>query len=232
MRSLFPNIESAIIIVGLIGVALFGLNKCRTNTTNAMLKSVPVETTSVSQIRDSISLTPSVSPAAVKPRTRPISPVATSIPSGIPDNYSNSSMPNGTVPMVTTLPQTQQPQQQMNSMPQTIRMVPNKQTNVTSKSVPDSYNNAPSSGTVLYVLIDGMHIRAQANLKSKSMGRLRNNDYVYFMNEVTDTPECVHLANGKEICKPWFKIKTKRGTVGWVHGSGVDFYKRKPTENF
>ena len=48
------------------------------------------------------------------------------------------------------------------------------------------------------------------------------------MNEVTDTPECVHLANGKEVCKPWFKIKTKHGTVGWVHGSGVDFYKRKP----
>ena len=233
MRNLFPNIESAIIIVGLIGVALFGLNKCRTNTTNAMLKSVPVETTTTSQIRgDSSNLTPSISPAAVKPRTRPISPVVTSIPSTIPDNYSTSGMPNSTVPMVTTYPQQQQPQQQIiTSAPQSIRVVPNNQANITSKSVPDSYNTAPSSGTVLYVLIDGMHIRSAANLKSKSMGRLRNNDFVYFMNEVTDTPECVHLANGKEVCKPWFKIKTKHGTVGWVHGSGVDFYKRKPTDN-
>ena len=231
MRGIFPNIESAIIIVGLIGVALFGLNKCRSNTTNALLRSVPVETTSVSQIRDSISLTPAVSPAAVRARTRPISPVVTSIPSNIPDNYSTTVMPNSTVPMVTTLPQQQQPQQQITVIPQTIRVVPNNKTNITSKSIPDSYNTAPSSGTVLYVLIDGMHIRSQANLKSKSLGKLRNTDYVYFMNEVTDTPECVHLADGKEICKPWFKVRTKRGTIGWVHGSGVDFYKRKPSDN-
>ncbi len=227
MRNLFPNIESAIIWIAIICAGLWGANQCRKKTTESTIRNVPTESSMISSsIRDSVILTPSVSPAAIKPRTKPIVPVPTSIPSNIPDNYGVITLPNNTVPTVTQLPQ-----QQGIATPQPIRIVPKNQTNVNSKGVPDSYNTAPSSGTVLYVLIDGMHIRTQANLKSKSLGRLRNNDYVYFMNEVTETPECVHLINGKEVCKPWFKVKTKRGTVGWVHGSGVDFYKRKATDN-
>jgi hypothetical protein len=50
------------------------------------------------------------------------------------------------------------------------------------------------------------------------------------MNEVTEAAQTVRLQDKTEVSKPWFKIKTKRGTVGWVHGSGVDFYKRKPQD--
>lgn len=228
MRNLFPNVESAIILISLICVALWGANRCRSKTTDAIIRNVPTDVSSSStSFRDSVLLTTStVSPAAVKPRTKPIIPVPTSIPSNIPDNYSITTLPNNSVPTVTPLPQ-----QQVFTGPQPIRVLPQNQTSISSKSIPDSYNTASANGTVLYVLIDGMHLRSQANLKSKSLGKLRSSDYVYFMNEVTDTPECVHLANGKEICKPWFKVKTKRGTVGWVHGSGVDFYKRKATDN-
>ena len=84
------------------------------------------------------------------------------------------------------------------------------------------------SGTLLYVLIDGLNVRSKPDLKAKSMGKLKLNDQVYFLNEVTPEAQTVRLIDKSEVTKPWFKIKTKRGTVGWVHGSGVDFYKRKP----
>ena len=46
------------------------------------------------------------------------------------------------------------------------------------------------------------------------------------MNEVTDSTYEVNL--GKEKAnEPYVKIKTKRGTVGWVYGAGVHYVKKK-----
>ena len=99
-----------------------------------------------------------------------------------------------------------------------------------AKNVKTPVTATPSmaSGTMLYVLIDGLNVRTKPDLKAKQLGKLKVNDQVYFMNEVTEAAQTVRLADKSEVTKPWFKIKTKRGTVGWVHGSGVDFYKRKP----
>ena len=98
----------------------------------------------------------------------------------------------------------------------------------TGGTVPATSAPAPASGTSLYVLINGLNVRAKPDLKAKSLGKLKINDQVYFMNEVTPEAQTVRLIDKTEVTKPWFKIKTKKGTVGWVHGSGVDFYKRKP----
>jgi Bacterial SH3 domain len=97
---------------------------------------------------------------------------------------------------------------------------------VTSATTPAT----PASGTMLYVLINGLNVRTKPELKAKSLGKLKLNDQVYFLNEVTGGTQTVRLQDKTEVTKPWFKIKTKRGTVGWVHGSGVDFYKRKPQD--
>ena len=90
------------------------------------------------------------------------------------------------------------------------------------------YSAAPS-GSVLFVLINGLHVRAKPDLHAKSLGKLKLNDEVYFANDVTENTSSIHLATGEVVTKPWVKIKTKRGTIGWVHGSGVDYYKRKPS---
>lgn len=81
-------------------------------------------------------------------------------------------------------------------------------------------------GSKLYVTIDKLKLRKAPGLKSESLGELKLFDEVYYMDEVTDSTYEVNL--GKEIAKePYVKVKTKRGTVGWVYGAGVHYVKKK-----
>jgi phosphoglycolate phosphatase-like HAD superfamily hydrolase len=107
---------------------------------------------------------------------------------------------------------------------------PNTTTSSTPKSGTETNTAATPSNTMLYVLINGLNVRAEPSLKAKSKGRLKLNDQVYFLGDKSETMQTVRLADGTSVSKFWFKIQTKRGTIGWVHGSGVDFYKRKPSE--
>ena len=78
----------------------------------------------------------------------------------------------------------------------------------------------------LYVTIDKLKVRKTPGLKGESLGELKLFDEVYYMNEVTDSTYEVNL--GREKAKePYVKIKTKRGTVGWVYGAGVNYIKKK-----
>ncbi|MBP7273466.1 MAG: SH3 domain-containing protein [Saprospiraceae bacterium] len=78
----------------------------------------------------------------------------------------------------------------------------------------------------LFVIIDGLNVRTEPNLKAKSLGKLKLFDQVIFMNEVTDTIQKISLGY-EEATEPWVKIKTKKGTIGWVYGAGVSYYKKK-----
>ncbi len=81
-------------------------------------------------------------------------------------------------------------------------------------------------GSKLFVTIDKLKLRKAPGLKSETLGELKLFDEVYYMDEVTDSTFEVNL--GKEIAKePYVKIKTKRGTVGWVYGAGVHYVKKK-----
>ncbi len=80
--------------------------------------------------------------------------------------------------------------------------------------------------TKLFVTIDGLNVRNAPNVKAKSFGKLKLYDEVVFMNDVTK--ETTKLSLGTtEANEPWIKIKTKKGTVGWVYGAGVSYYKTK-----
>ncbi|MBI1226299.1 MAG: hypothetical protein GC192_13780 [Bacteroidetes bacterium] len=83
-----------------------------------------------------------------------------------------------------------------------------------------------SSGSRLYVTIDKLKLRKTPGLKGELLGELKLFDEVYYMNEVTDSTYEVNL--GKEKAnEPYVKVKTKRGTVGWVYGAGVHYVKKK-----
>jgi hypothetical protein len=131
----------------------------------------------------------------------------------------------------TTLPPTTPAQVESQASP-AASATPPRTPNPTVVATP-SPTKAPATegGTLLYILRNGLHLRAKPDLNAKSLGRLKLNDQVYFMNEVTETNQTVRLENGTEITKPWFKVKTKRGTIGWVHGSGIDFYKRNASSD-
>ncbi len=80
----------------------------------------------------------------------------------------------------------------------------------------------------LYVTIDKLKVRKTPGLKGELLGELKLFDEVFYMNEVTDSTFVVNLGREKAN-EPYVKIKTKRGTVGWVYGAGVHYAKKKRT---
>jgi hypothetical protein len=218
MKRFFPNMETAIIFVFLICIGLWGMSRCKKKKDEASLRTATEAT--VTPLDTAL-----LSPAAAKVRiaTKPN-------PAPTPQDPLTPLYPQTQVPLPTT--PTNTPVVQPNSVPQqySTTISPAATPRVTAKSVPQTTTTPPPSNTMLYVLINGLNIRAKADLKAKVKGKLKLNDQVYFLEEATEQAQTVRLANGTSVTKPWFKIQTKRGTVGWVHGSGVDFYKRKPTD--
>ena len=215
--------ETAIIFVFLICLGLWGMSRCKKKKEEAAIQTA----TEVTAAPLDTSL---LSPAAAKTRMKP-NPVATNQPlQPLPPQYQQTQVPLPTTPTNTPAVQPNSVPQSYNTTtsPANTRLVPAPQVN--TKSVPQTTTTPPPSNTMLYVLINGLNIRAKADLKAKIKGKLKLNEQVYFLEEATEQAQTVRLANGTSVTKPWFKIQTKRGTVGWVHGSGVDFYKRKPTD--
>lgn len=78
----------------------------------------------------------------------------------------------------------------------------------------------------LYITINNLKVRTEPDLKADVLGQLSLFDEVTFLNEVTDSTYQINL--GYETAnEPWVKIRTKRGTEGWVYGAGVNYYKKK-----
>ena len=230
MKKFFPNMETAIIFIFMICIALWGVSRCKKKKDEASLTTATEANVSA--------LDTLLSPAASKTRntTKPIGATTTmtsQTQQPLPPQYQQPQTalpptPTNT-PTLTVQPNTvPQPYNNVTISPATTR--PTAVPMVNSKSVPQPTMTAPPSNTMLYVLINGLNIRDKADLKAKVKGKLKLHDQVYFLGEVTEQTQTVRLANGTSVTKPWFKIQTKRGTTGWVHGSGVDFYKRKPTD--
>jgi hypothetical protein len=81
-------------------------------------------------------------------------------------------------------------------------------------------------GSKLYVVIDKLKIRKTPGLKGEPLGELKLYDEVYYQDEVTDSLYTLSLGKEKAT-EPYVKVKTKRGTVGWVYGAGVHYIKKK-----
>ncbi len=222
--------ETAIIFVFLICIGLWGMSRCKKKKEDAAISTATEG--SISPL-DTLS-SPAASRARIptKPTTTPETQTTTA-QQPLPPQYQQSPVPLPGTPTNTPSPTVQtnvpQPYSVVTTSPATAKST--AQPVVTSKGVPQT-TTTPPSNTMLYVLINGLNIRSSPDLKSKTKGKLKLNDQVYFLEEATEHAQTVRLANGTSVTKPWFKVQTKRGTVGWVHGSGVDFYKRKPSGGF
>ena len=222
MRNFFPNIETAVIAIFVLCVALWGASRCKKKKEEASLRNAteatvsPIDTFSPAATRPTL---PSLPRTATATSTDPTVPPASTIP------QSYSAAPQALPPSPTVIKPTAIP------MPSVAPTTPHMNSGqiASVQTTPKSVAIEPS-GAALYVLINGLNVRTKPDLKAKSLGKLKLHDQVSFMHEVTEVAQAVRLADGTTISKPWFKIKTKRGTIGWVHGSGVDFYKRKPSE--
>ena len=231
MNKIFPNVETAVMAIFLICVVLWGASRCKQKKLDAAIQSTTIGTTPLDSVASPAASAPRIPPNKI--RSLPADPNA--MPQTTINNtsqypqYQQQPPPVLSSPTTTTLPKP--PQSGLTSTPTpsatAVPMPKGGQQN--TQQIPNSYNTEPT-GSALYVLIGGLNVRSKPDLKAKSLGKLKLDDQVYYMNEVTEQAQAVRLANGTSISKPWFKIKTKRGTIGWVHGSGVDFYKRKAVE--
>jgi Bacterial SH3 domain len=232
MNKLFPNIETAIIVVGLLCVMLWGVSRCRKQKEDVAIRtategSLYPDTSSVAATKPVATSQPIAIPPTIN------TPVTTQTPQYSPSAPTTPAQATPQpLPQATVAPNV--PTSYGNTPPANNVTIGSKAPNLSTTQAPAmaATPKAEPSGSLLYVLRNSLNIRKQPNVKAKSLGRLKLHDQVYFLNEVSDTPETVRLENGTEITKPWFKIQTKRGTVGWVHGSGVDFYIRKPHQTY
>ena len=99
---------------------------------------------------------------------------------------------------------------------------------VSSRGDTTTVRKTESNGSRLYITINNLKVRKFPGLKEEVIGQLPLYEEVTFMDEVTDSSYQINL--GYEIAdEPWVKIRTKKGTVGWVYGAGVNYYKQKRT---
>lgn len=234
MRNFFPNIETAVIAIFILCVALWGASRCKKKKEEASLRNATENVVSPADTLPSPAATRVVVPSLPRTQAAPVDPnvppnSTIPNPNGVPNAY--SATPQALPSSPSTVRQTPVPMPSATPTTQTIpQTIPQAGGRITTVQPPQKPVAVEPSGASLYVLINGLNVRGKPYLKAKSLGKLKINDQVTFMQEVTDIAQPVRLADGTTITKPWFKIKTRRGTIGWVHGSGVDFYKRKPSE--
>ncbi|MBL7807871.1 MAG: SH3 domain-containing protein [Saprospiraceae bacterium] len=87
-------------------------------------------------------------------------------------------------------------------------------------------STAKSSGSNLFVSIDGLKVRKEPGLKGETLETLKLYDQVTFLNKKTDWTQEISLGYEK-VTDHWVKVRTKSGIEGWVFGAGVHYYKTK-----
>lgn len=83
-----------------------------------------------------------------------------------------------------------------------------------------------TSGSTLFVTIEGLKVRREPGLKSETLAELKLNDPVAFLNKKTEWTQEISLGYEK-VTDHWVKVRTQTGIEGWVFGAGVHFYKMK-----
>lgn len=70
--------------------------------------------------------------------------------------------------------------------------------------------------------VDKLQIREQPYIKSKVIDRLEEGEVVEYAYETSSYMDKVELQN-KTYNKPWIRIKTSDGKIGWAFGGGLRF---------
>ncbi len=138
-------------------------------------------------------------------------PAATPKPASSPDTYQPI---DGSAPATTTTNGAQPAASNATAQP------------AQTQAAQPATSAADAGRSKLFVTIDKLKVRKTPGLKGELLGELKLFDEVYYMDEVTDSSYTVNLGTEKAN-EPYVKIKTKRGTVGWVYGAGVHYVKKK-----
>lgn len=195
----FSRVESLVIAVFLLCVALWAISKCsskRAQTVRSGSAELEEEDIERPQKRDTVYI----------PQPQPQPEVAPAQP----QTYSEAPAKRG-LPKLENTP--------AEAAPAARPVLTNDPPPVKTEA------EAPKYST-LFVTIDGLNMRKEPNKKSALVTRLDLYEQVYFLNKKSDKPEEINLGLEK-VTEYWVKVRTKSGKEGWVFGAGLHYYKTK-----
>jgi len=202
-----PKVESLIITVFFLCIALWAISKCssrRSQITQSVRDAIDPEDRPVK--RDTVYVPQTLAPQPqAQPQSAPAQPQTFTAPggkAGLP-KLQNQPAPSA------------EPVQAPGNSP-----TPSNQPANTTPG-----NTAPKYST-LFVTIDGLKMRKEPNLKGALVTKLDLYEQVYFLNKKSEKPEEISLGYEK-VTDYWVKVRTKSGKEGWVFGAGVHYYKMK-----
>lgn len=199
-----PKVESLIITVFFLCIALWAISKCSSKRSEVVRPGRDAEEEPVERPvqRDTVYV-PQPQAQPVQPQNY-ATPTTTTPTRGMPKL--ENPPPASAEPAATTVPG--------------VRPTLSNQTQAPAPAA------AAPKYTTLFVTIDGLKVRKEPNLKSDVVTRLKLDESVYFLNKKSEKPEEINLGYEK-VTDYWVKIRTKAGKEGWVFGAGVHYYKMK-----
>jgi Bacterial SH3 domain len=229
MLKSMPSFPQLFLLLAFLAVAFLGYKRCSSTQEKYRVESTagttdyPMPDTTQGDLSGTYGVSGAPLPSATT--------VPTEKPINAPISYgSTSPVP---APSVTEKPVNVEPTAVPEGKPITIA----KPTKRPKADVPTAYGTdsdtemtakggSEAAGTRLYITAANTKLRSEPNLKSKVLGKMPLFAEVYFLNETTSTRDKISI--GKEVVnEPWVKVRTKKGTVGWVYGAYVNYYKEK-----
>lgn len=104
-------------------------------------------------------------------------------------------------------------------------------TNTVASSSTESPAPRTVGGTKLYVVIEGLKVRKEPDMKGAVITELKLFEQVGFTGKSTEFTTKLNLGK-MEVNEPWVQIITPDGSKGWVYGAGVNYLKRKHPGTF
>ncbi len=201
--SRMPSMETIAIVAFFLFFMIWGISKCNDSRARARLAA---EAKLSQRQRDSIAR------IAVQP-----------LPTQQTQPLVANTQPQNSIPVVENVP-VPTPQNSRVITPNTVQQ-PNVAVGQPQPQQPVTTTVVQSSGQQLYVHEPSLNVRTEPSLSAKSLGTLSFGASVTYLSKTSDTQE---LSVGtRTVDEPWFKIRTKRGTIGWVYGGYVKFYAPK-----
>lgn len=191
-----PKAEILILLAFLVFMAFWAMSKCTERRADSVRRDRNVEDTDSEE--------------------RPVKHDTVVVQSA-PKAPSNQIQENPAVPPVTQSQPTAVPAPRPGVVPRR----PSLSTETPTVAPPPS-----TSGSTLFVTIEGLKVRKEPGLKGETVAELKLYEPVTFLNKKTDWTQEISLGYEK-VTDHWVKVRTQSGKEGWVFGAGVHYYKMK-----
>lgn len=198
-----PKVESLIITVFFLCIALWGISKCASKR-NQLVRSAEATEEPAAETPTPANATPATDATTTTPKTG--LPQLQNAPPPEPE-------PSAVAPSTSSTP------------PGTIPKLSNETPAPTAAAPAPAPANTPTYSK-LFVTINGLKVRKEPNLKSEVVTRLKLDEQIFFLNKKSEKPEEINLGY-ETVTDYWVKIRTKSGKEGWVFGAGVHYYRMK-----